>query len=102
MHHRFHGLAAALTLSLPLLAAAQPRAEPADPRAPAHRSAFADYKPYRDIAPGDWRRLNDTVGAAALKPSAGAATAPAASAPAAREPMQPMQGHHHPMHGGSK
>jgi hypothetical protein len=26
-----------------------------------YRSAFADYKPWRDIAPGDWRALNDAV-----------------------------------------
>ncbi|MCK6432774.1 MAG: hypothetical protein L6Q68_07055 [Aquabacterium sp.] len=116
MHHRFHGLAAALaamTLGLPQLAAAQARPDPADPKAPAralaHRSAFADYQPFQDINPGDWRRLNDTVGAAALKPAAGGATASpspapaaAASAPPAKMPMQPMQGHHHPMHGGSK
>lgn len=114
MHHRFHGLAAALALGLPLLAAAQTRADPADPHAPAralsHRSTFADYKPFQDITPGDWRRLNDTVGAASLKPSAGGGAAPApagaASAPAPAStmpmpmPMPPMQGHHHDMHGG--
>lgn len=26
-----------------------------------YRSAFADYKPWRDIARGDWRALNDAV-----------------------------------------
>lgn len=76
MKHCLTRRAAALALGLPLLAAAQGRADPAPPKAPArapapapaYASAFADYKPYQDIAPGDWRRLNDTVGRAALKP----------------------------------
>lgn len=115
MHHRFHGLAAALaalSLGLPLSSAAQTRPDPADPKTPArplaHRSAFADYKPFQDIAPGEWRRLNETVGTAALQPGAASSAAPApsaaASAPAmnAPMPMRPMQGHSHPMHGGPK
>ncbi len=87
MHHRFHGLACALatvTLGLPLPAAAQTPADPADRKAPTpalgYRSAFADYKPYQDIEPGDWRRLNASVGAAALKPS-GAASGETRQAP---------------------
>lgn len=86
MQHCLTRLAAALALGLPLLAAAQGRADPAPPKtparapAPAYVSAFADYTPYRDIAPGDWRRLNDTVGRAALKP------APPSPAPAGGRP----------------
>jgi hypothetical protein len=96
--------AAAVALGLPLLALAQAPADPAPARIPAqplvHRSAFADYQPYRDVAPGDWRRLNDAVGAAALKPAAGA-PAPEASGPA---PSRPMPRHEHPPHhrGGGK
>ncbi len=90
MQHRLSRRAAALALGLPLLAAAQGRADPAPPKAPARApasayvSAFADYKPYQDIAPGDWRRLNDTVGRAALKPDT-PASAPA-PAPAGGRP----------------
>lgn len=119
MHHCLNRLAAALAsalaLGLPLLATAQGRADPADPKAPtrtlAHRSAFADYKPFQDITPGDWRRLNDTVGRAALKPGAmqkdasAPPAAPAASAPAAKAPTSPMPqmpGHHQHMQGGQR
>ncbi len=94
MHHRSCALAAVAAtalLGLPPSALAQgsaPRADPADPKAPAaplaHRSAFADYKPYQDIAPGDWRRLNDTVGRAAL-PSSG-------PAPTTATPQPPTKG----------
>lgn len=78
MQHCLTRLAAALALGLPLLAAAQGRVDPAPPKAPArtpapapaYLSAFADYRPYQDVTPGDWRRLNDTVGRAALKPAA--------------------------------
>ncbi len=38
---------------------------PADAKAPAasliYQSAFADYKPYQDVPPGDWKALNDSV-----------------------------------------
>jgi hypothetical protein len=110
MHHCLNRLAAALALGLPLLAAAQGRADPADPKAPAHalahRSAIADYKPFQDITPGDWRRLNDAVGRAALKlgattPESGPPpAASAASAPAAKMPLPRMPGHHQHMQGG--
>ncbi|MEK8029745.1 hypothetical protein AACH06_02835 [Ideonella sp. DXS29W] len=119
MHHSLSRLAAAMAASLPLLALAQGRVDPADPRAPtrplAHRSAFADYRAFLDLAPGDWRRLNDTVGRAALHPMAtapeaappvaapGTPAAPAGSAgsaplaPPAHQPMHTMPGHpHHP------
>ena len=77
MHFNFHRLAPAVALCLPLLASAQAgRTDPTDARAPApplrYTSAFADYKPWQDIKPGDWRAVNDGVRAAA---SAGAPNA---------------------------
>jgi len=62
-------------LCLPPLASAQPaqpaRPDPADPKAPApalrHASAFADYKPWTDLKPGDWRSANDSLRDAAAK-----------------------------------
>lgn len=114
MHYRSHRLAAVLaglTLGLPLLALAQGRPDPADPKVPTpalgHRSAFADYKAFQDLAPGDWRRLNDTVGSAGLKQGAAPAApapvpAPAASAPGHKMPMAPMPGHHQHMQGGRR
>ena len=110
-------LATALTLSLPMLAFAQQTGEPADTKASApslrYRSAFADYKPWQEIRPGDWRQLNDN-----LRPEAGAAgghaghgapvsaasQAPAsapAPAPKASPPATPAQ-QGQPMHGGKR
>lgn len=58
--------AGAFALGLPLLVGAQgvlPAAT--DAKAPRlslrYQSAFADYKPYQDVPPGDWKALNDTV-----------------------------------------
>lgn len=109
MHHCLKRLAAAIALGLPLWVTAQGRTDPAESKAPtrvlAHRSAFADYKPFQDLAPGDWRRLNDVVGRAALKSGSMATepssppAAPTASAPAASLPMAPMPGHHRHPHG---
>jgi len=97
---------AALAVCTPLLAAGQtaPRTEATALR---HSSAFADYQPYRDIEPGDWRGLNDAVGAAALKPVAQQATAAAAAAATAARPAMPMpsagpKGMQHGMHGHDK
>ena len=73
-------LLGALSLTIPLSAAAQPtRCDPAATSQPElapvatsdlnYRSAFADYKPYQDIKPGDWRAANDAVGKASGGPS---------------------------------
>lgn len=109
------GWVAALAVGAPLLAFGQP-AQPAAATSLKFQSAFDDYKAYRDIEPGDWRGLNDAVGAAALKPGAQQAVtaAPAAptpaprampSAPAGAKEMRGMHqgahgGGHHRMHGG--
>ena len=58
--------AGALALGFPLLIAAQDRAAlsaVANARATSlrYQSTFADYKPYQDVSPGDWRALNDAV-----------------------------------------
>jgi len=95
MNHTFLRLAPALALCLPLLAAAQ---QPAKTGALRYESAYADYKAYRDLEPGDWRALNGTVGTAALKGGghAGHGVAPAAAAPAApASAPQPMHHQHH-------
>ena len=111
MHDYLHRLAPAVALCLPLLAFAQAqRGDPADPKASApalrYSSAFADYKPWQDTPPGNWRAINDTVRDAAVQ-GAGAhaghatpAAAPAAaSAPAASAPAMKGHGGHH-THGG--
>lgn len=100
-------LAPALALSLPWPAVAQPRADAAalerSAPPPRYRSAYADYTPWQDIRPGDWRRLND-----ALRPATGSSTGHAghgaapASAASAPVPAEPTHAHHpmHPMRGG--
>jgi hypothetical protein len=53
----------AMAMCLPLLAAAQ-AAKTEAPKAAAqltYRSAFADYKPYKDAPLASWREVNDTV-----------------------------------------
>ena len=112
MHFHFHRLAPAVALCLPLLASAQAgRADPADPRTPApplrYTSAFADYKPWQDIQPGDWRAVNDGVrnaasqgGSHAGHPAPASPAAVPAPAPKATAPAMPGHaGHHRP---GSK
>jgi hypothetical protein len=114
MNNLLHRLAPAAALCLPLLAIAQSgRPDPADPKAavPAlrYQSAFADYKPWRDAKPGEWRAANDTVRDAAAQGGAHAGHAmPAASptsapppAPKASAPAMPGHGGHH-HHGGKQ
>jgi len=98
-----------LALCVPLAALAQasaPAAAPSTASAPGlrYQSVFADYKPWQDIKPGDWRQLNDNVAPKDGKSGghAGHAMPSAASAPApgASKPM-PGHGAHH-MHGGKR
>jgi hypothetical protein len=101
-------LAPAVALCLPLLALAQAgRTDPANARAPApalrYQSAFADYKPWQDAKPGDWRALNDALqgtGASGGHASHAMPSAPPAAAPApASKASAPSHGGHH-MQGG--
>ena len=92
-------------VALPLAALAQ--ADPAAPSAAApplpYRSAFSEYKPWRDLQRGDWRAMNDALGSAstgghgAHGAASGTATpAPAPAKPASRQ-QAPAAGHkaHH-------
>ena len=101
---------AGLFACAPMLVVAQP-VEATRPTAPLkYSSAFADYKPFQDLEPGNWRALNDAVGAAALKhggsasPSASpSGSPPSTAAPKAGMPMHDMKsmpGMAHPMQGG--
>lgn len=107
MKNIFSGLA----LCVPLAALAQaptPAAGASSASAPAlrYQSAFADYKLWQDIKPGDWRQLNDNVAPKDGKGGAHAGHGAAPAAPAAKgsAPAAPAasshQGHH--MHGGQK
>lgn len=98
---------AGISACVPMLAIAQP-AEPTRPAAQLkYTSAFADYKPFKHLEPGDWRALNDAVGAAAAKQGVQPSQpAPATSPPATPKPAMPahdmksMPGMDHPMQGG--
>ena len=93
---------ATAVLGMPLAALAQPN--PADPLAPAnphcYQSAFADYKPWQDLKPGDWRALNNGVGAATSSHSGHGSqgAAPAAPAAAKTTPGQPAPAMGHGAH----
>lgn len=105
-------MAIAMAPCLPVLAQAQ--AGPADSKSPApaarYESAFADYKPWKDVSAGDWRAANQAVSAGAASGAHGGRAEPAAppaasAASAARKPATPASatGHegHHPQ-GGQK
>lgn len=95
----------ALMACLPLLATAQSAKTETPKAAPqlTYRSAFADYKPYKDAPLADWRELNATVAGAPGGAGGHAghsmtgmqgmempsAPASAASAPM-KKPMKPM------------
>lgn len=68
MNTFFHRVAPAVALCLvPLsrvLAAGADPAQPSPGPTPTYHSAFSGYKPWRDIAPGDWRALNGAASAA--------------------------------------
>ena len=106
--NNFRWIAPAVALCIPPAALAQPaNANPGKPGAAApdlqYRSAFADYQPWQDTKPGDWKAMNDAVG----KPGGhsmgmpmGAASAPA---PSASKPAMPdHSGHQMHMQGGRK
>ena len=105
----------AVLVCLPVLAAAQTAPNEALKAAPqlAYRSAFADYKPYKDEPTADWRKINDSVASAQggagghaghdMGGMKGVAPPPPAAAASAR-PMKsqtdmPMRGGQH-QHGG--
>jgi hypothetical protein len=96
---RFHPWLAAFAAALPLLADAAPPAAGSAPSATGYRSAFADYEPYREIAPADWRAANDRAAGIESMPQAATAERGASAAvPAPAAASQPMPGMHD-MHG---
>lgn len=113
MNNFFLRLLPATVLCVPWLALGQAgRADPAATSAssPAlrYQSAFADYKPWQDAKPGDWRELNDKLGEQAAGGSGhaghampGTPAAGSAPSPAASKPAMPTHGAHR-MHGGKQ
>lgn len=96
-------LIGALTLAAPALGLAQDAGNNAQSPAPALRyeSAFAGYKAYEELAPADWRALNDAVGRATQKeddPADGVST-PAATSGKPPLPSSPSGKDAHGAHG---
>lgn len=82
MYKNLLAWAAALAASTPILAVAQTFTTESPKAVPqlSYRSAFADYKPWEDSKPGDWKALNDAVGKSAghaMDMPMGGASAPA-------------------------
>jgi hypothetical protein len=112
MNKLTRSLVPAMALCLPLATLAQPAGTAASASAPPlqYRSAFADYKPWQDIKPADWRALNESVKGSGMAGMAGhsmGASAPAAAgasaSAAAGAASAPMPGHSgHRMHGGKQ
>jgi hypothetical protein len=111
MNTSLNWLAPAVALTFPLAALAQPATADSGKvgalaTPPAYRSAFADYKPWQDSKPGDWKAMNDAVGRSGghsmsmpMEPTA----APAAPETAASKPPIPgRSGHEMHMQGGKK
>jgi hypothetical protein len=99
MNTFFNGLASAMALCAPLAALAQP----APPLT--YRSAFADYKPWQDAKPGDWKALNDAVGKSgghSMSMPMGAGTASPPASAASKPAMPGHGGHQMHMQGGKK
>lgn len=108
MNNLFHWLMPAAVLCAPVFALAQSTPpDPTDAKTSVpplrYQSAFADYKPWQDAKPGDWRALNDGLqGTGAGGGHAGhgmsGMSAPAmpmaASAPAGKA-SAPAHGSHH-------
>jgi hypothetical protein len=108
MNNFFRWLAPAVALCISLAALAQPantdpgKSGAREPRLQ-YRSAFADYKPWQDTKPGDWKAMNDAVGKSGGHSTgmpAGAASAPASSA--SKPAMPDHSGHPMHMQGGRK
>ncbi|HLL17744.1 MAG TPA: hypothetical protein VK439_03085 [Rubrivivax sp.] len=85
-------LAGAWALCLPPLVVAQTgNFDPSQARQPAaplrYESAFANYKPWQETKPGDWRAINDAL----LKDAAqaGVQAGPAAAMPVAKPSANP-------------
>jgi hypothetical protein len=96
-------VASALTLGLPFLSFAQEtngRGHAIAPGPLQYQSAFADYKPYRDLQRGNWKAMieatrNSGIAQHTAKP-------PPEKPPASGAPSEPKQYEGHMQHGGTR
>ena len=108
MNNLLRWLAPAMALCIPLATLAQPATpDPGKPGATApplsYRSAFADYKPWQDTKPGDWKAMNDAVGKSGGHSMSMPMDAASAPMPAASKPSMPdHSGRRMPMQGGKE
>lgn len=113
MNHPITVACGAVALCTSLAAFAQPAVK-LPPTQLRYSSAFADYKPWQDSPPGDWRRINDDVGSRGgmgmpmpmpmpmpiPMPMPMPAAQPASAASSAAAPMPAMKHGGHAGHGG--
>lgn len=96
-------VASALTLGLPFLGFAQETNVRGHAIAPAlplqYQSAFADYKPYRELQRGDWKAM---IEATRDSGTAHHTAKPQPEKPASGAPSEPKQHQGHMQHGGSR
>jgi hypothetical protein len=110
MNNFLNRLAPAVALCVPLAALAQPAtSDPGKGGAPAppltYRSAFADYKPWQDTKPGDWKAMNDAVGKAgghSMSMPMGPGSAPPPASAASKPGIPSHNGHEMHMQGAKK
>ena len=104
-------LLAAIAIGLPLAAASEAHPAENTSAVPALRysSAFADYKPWQELEPGDWRAMNEALrapggGHAGDRPAPPATAAKPANADLAAPQVAPAASGHgaHQMHGDRK
>jgi hypothetical protein len=107
-------VAAAVVVWLPLMALAEAASsDMAQGEQTASRlryqSAFADYKPWTEVVPADWKSINDALGQNASEGHSGhsghssphaASAAPAASGPVMPSKPVSKEGGHSAHHGG--
>jgi hypothetical protein len=101
MKNTFPTWAVAVAACMPALAIAQMAKAGAQASAPqlSYQSAFANYKPYKDIPLANWRAVNDAVASGAQ--GMGQTSKPMADPP--RQPMPTPEGHpHDKRHGGTQ
>jgi len=105
MKNTFPLWAVAVAACLPVPGIAQTAKVDAQGSTPqlSYQSAFADYKPYRDIPLANWRAVNDALASGVQ--GMGSTSTPMADSPAKPEPTKPVQEDHqlhHKKQGGTQ
>ena len=98
MKNTFPSWAVAVAACMPVPGIAQTAKVDAQGSTPqlSYQSAFADYKPYRNIPLANWRAVNDALASGAQ--GMGQTPMPTGNSPATSAPAKPMQEDHQMHH----